>query len=444
MDSQHEQELLEQFVIEQKGKIVCVTDDVPLIRIVRYAVAPFTEEPDEVVHVKHDPEQATRLLTRLADEGCPAIVILERRIDGKKTTDIVKRFMRLFPTACLLVTGSDITRESAAYLFELGISGYLTKPLSTNTVISKMVRCLDSSREEHLTRYIRELTARSENEEALEAIDKFLAINPDSSQAHCLRGDALLLEGDLSEAIKAYEHAWQLNKTFVEPLKRLAAVYKGIDDDKTLAALTKMERISPFNPERKIEKGEVHLRRGDKDKARTAFDAGYEQASKEYSLLLSDYAEQIADATSSKMPEMSEHYLAKAIETKQVFTPLDLHMFNRLGMAYRERGEWEKAVALYKKALTVAPKDPALFYNMALAYHTGGKEDEVMRCLRRALELQPDFNQGNEGVSYNIGVLYMDFDEFEAAIPFFEQVLEINPDNGKAAKKLKLCRNKAD
>ncbi len=118
---------------------------------------------------------------------------------------------------------------------------------------------------------------------------------------------------------------------------------------------------------------EIQLRKGNKNAAVKLFESAFKQASREYSLLLGDMAERIAEIAAPHFPEVSEEYLNKAIESKKAFTMLDLPTFNKLGMLLRSRGEWEEALTIYRKALHIAPKDPALHYNTALAYHAGGK-----------------------------------------------------------------------
>ncbi|MCJ2165702.1 MULTISPECIES: tetratricopeptide repeat protein [unclassified Pseudodesulfovibrio] len=432
-------DILQDFFSEQKGQIVCITDDLSLFRSLRYAIGAHTQVPDDLIHFFSEPEAATQILEELHKDKTPTIVLVERKIEGEKNTDMILRISRLYPTACMLVVGSDITKDMVAYFYEIGAKAVISKPVSADAIFSKLTLCLTTSKEQHLKSYVWDLIASASSEEALEAVETFIVNNPNSCLAYSLKGDALLANGDLLKAQEAYEHANEINPYFTEPLKRLAALHKHIDDNKALELLQKVDRISPFNPNRKLEMAEIHLRKDDTAQATLLLEKGFKQASQEFSLFLGDMAERISALVADKIPHLAEEYLEKAMRVKKNFTLLDIHMFNKLGIIYRNKGNWKEAVEVYKKALDITPKDPALYYNMALAYHDGAKRDEVRRCFNKAFDLDPVFYRDNAGVAYNIGSIYLGYGDKDIARPFLEHVLEIQPDNKKAKEKLKRC-----
>ena len=83
---------------------------------------------------------------------------------------------------------------------------------------------LTTSKEQHLKSYVWDLIASASSEQALEAVETFIAHHPNSCLAYNLKGDALLANGDVQKAQAAYEHANEINPYFTEPLKRLAAL----------------------------------------------------------------------------------------------------------------------------------------------------------------------------------------------------------------------------
>lgn len=435
-------DILHHFFTESEGQIVCITDDPSLFRTVRYSIVSHTKSPDDLVLLFGDPEEATTTLEELHKKRTPFIVFVEHRIEGQKTTDSILRISRLYPTGCLIVVGTNITKELSAYFYEIGAKAIISKPVSADAVMKKLALCMTTSKEQHLISYVRELISEANTTEALVAIDKYLTLNHDSSIAYCLKGDVLLSEGDQQGAIKAYERAIEINQYYTEPFKRLIALYKHTNDDKALELLKRIELLSPFNPDRKLEMAEIFLRKDSNEEAALLVDQGYKQASQEFSLFLGDMAERISELVSGKIPELAEEYLAKAIKEKKTFTLLDLHMFNKLGMIHRNKGEWKDAVEVYKKAQDVAPNDPALYYNMALAYHDGKKRDEVRRCLNKAYDLDRDYYRNNEGAAYNLGSIYLEYGDKDTAISYLEHVLELNPDNDKARIKLERCEER--
>jgi tetratricopeptide (TPR) repeat protein len=430
---------LQNFFADQKGKVLCITDDPSLVKVIRFALTPYIKVNSELIHFHQDFKVATKLLETFKQESIPHIVFVEHVIQQKKTTDAIQRIARLYPKACLFVIDSKATEELTKYFYEMGIKAVIIKPFSADSILNKIISCISSSKEQTLISYVQKLIASAAPNEAIEAIDKYLSQNPNSSLAYYLKGNAFLSEGDIHEAESAYKKAMEISPEYIAPLNLIAALHKHVDDDKALAALQKIDSISPFNPVRKLEMAEIHLRNGDKEKAGELLETGYAQVHQEHPEMLSEISERIAEIASDKLPELSEKYLSKAIENKETFTELDLHLFNKLGMTYRDKGEWEKAIEVYHKAMKIAPNDPVLCYNAALAFHSGGDRANTLININKALNHDNSFYKNNEMVSYNLGIILFESGNKESACHFFEHVLEINPQNNKAKKKLKYC-----
>lgn len=430
--------IINDFFNNKNGAIVCVSGSLTLFKSIKYALGGHATAADESIIHHENIETAAKHLATMHSESRPFILVVERLIQRNKTTDFIVRIRNLYPETCLLLVGSDITQELTAYFYELGVSAILLKPTSAHELSIKIEECLDKSKEFHLSVYVRSLIAAAEQEQALDAIDAFIQHNPKSALAYCLKGDVLLTNGNIDEAEKAYHTAKRLSLYYIEPLKRMAALKKHIDDRKALDLLQTADQINPFNPDRKLELAEIYLRKGDEELAKNMLETGYKQASKEYSFFLSDYAERAAELASSA-PDIAEPFLERIVNTKKHFTSHDLHIFNKLGMIHRNNRRWQKALEVYKKALEISPNDPALYYNMALAYQDGNKRSEVRRSLAKALSINEDFYKNNEGVSYNIGSLFLKYGDMREAKLYFEHVIEINPNNNKAQEKLKQC-----
>ncbi len=429
-------ESFEKFIDEQAGRIICITKDASFSRVLRAALVPYTSKLEKIVSVHQSPDYASNAIDEARQGGSRFIVFIERMIEGELTTDAIFRICRLNPNAVVILLTSSISKEVAMYMTELGVSAILQKPASPNSILEKLELSLNVSKEQALKKYVHDLIADSWPDEALDVVNKFLEQNPKSSFAYSLKGDVLLATGESLKAMDSYERSHGLNPYFIEPLKRLAALYKYVDDLKALEVLKKVDQISSFNPDRKLEIAEIYLRSGEKDSAVAFLDEGFKQAAEEYNLLLGDIAERISDIASDKLPELAEKYMSQAIESKKTYTSLDLQLFNRLGIAYRVKGDWEKAAKTYRKALTVSIDDPALFYNMALAYYDGGAHSEVEKCLNKILEIDQSFGKDDVSVSYNLGSLFLRYKEYEHAKRCFQNVLQLNPDDSKAREKI--------
>ena len=62
-------------------------------------------------------------------------------------------------------------------------------------------------------------------------------------------------------------------------------------------------------------------------------------------------------------------------------------------MAYRRQKKTPEAIANYKKALTIAPYEESLIYNLARAYLDAGDRSNAADSLKKALDLVPGFQK---------------------------------------------------
>ena len=90
-------------------------------------------------------------------------------------------------------------------------------------------------------------------------------------------------------------------------------------------------------------------------------------------------------------------------------------------------GRPEAALAKYNEALKFAEAegDPNVFFNMGIAYKAKGDLDKASAEYKRALELAPEYSEAHN----NLGNLLKDQKKFEEAIMHFESSIKIFPDN---------------
>lgn len=68
-----------------------------------------------------------------------------------------------------------------------------------------------------------------------------------------------------------------------------------------------------------------------------------------------------------------------------------VRLYNNLGMAYAERGEFEKAEQIYMEALQVYPGYPQVFHNLGNLYFAQGKYDDAYINFKKALDIDSSF-----------------------------------------------------
>jgi Flp pilus assembly protein TadD len=69
-------------------------------------------------------------------------------------------------------------------------------------------------------------------------------------------------------------------------------------------------------------------------------------------------------------------------------------------LALERQGDYDAALTSYRLALRDKPYDAKVLQNMAIAYTKLNRQDEAIRCYRRALEVQPSLSGAHYGLAY--------------------------------------------
>ncbi len=392
MPGQQYDSIVRNFLEEEGGVIVYLSDDSVFIRALRNIVSRVIGLKGELLFPFSQPEQAMVKCLELRDNNIPCILFVERMLGERPTTDFIIRLSREFPGIRMIVLTWKATLETVAYFFELGVSRVLVKPASANKVIEELAATINPPSE--LKRQMDRCAAflADDNfDEALEVTDRILILKPDSARGLAMRGDALMGIGETDKAMQAYMAAHESKPIFMAPLIKLATAFKDMDHDRALGYMKQLDEISPLNPERKIDIAEEHLRRNEQAEAEAYLDKSMEVAEAEQLSMVGDLTERIADAVAPVAPNLAIKYLNRAIDSKRVLSRDDLIHFNRLGIILRGEGQWQEAVNVYMKALEIAPDDPIIHYNMGLAYWEGNERMTAMESFEKALSLDPGF-----------------------------------------------------
>ena len=106
--------------------------------------------------------------------------------------------------------------------------------------------------------------------------------------------------------------------------------------------------------------------------------------------------------------------------------------WNNLGTCLRELGRPEEAEAVYRKALELAPNGPETLDNLALALKDLRRFDEAADLLRRAIALEP----ARAKFHLHLGAVLLDLDQTGEAGAATERALALEPDSHEAVNQL--------
>jgi tetratricopeptide (TPR) repeat protein len=114
--------------------------------------------------------------------------------------------------------------------------------------------------------------------------------------------------------------------------------------------------------------------------------------------------------------------------------PDDVNVLINLGGAYILIGKHARAVPYLEKATELAPDDPNAWTNLAAAHlgklvtSTRARQDNALAAYRRVIEIDAVY----PNVHYNMGLIYVDRRDWQAAYDAFTRAVEANPDDQDA------------
>jgi tetratricopeptide (TPR) repeat protein len=109
--------------------------------------------------------------------------------------------------------------------------------------------------------------------------------------------------------------------------------------------------------------------------------------------------------------------------------PDDVHLLMNLGGAYILTGKHPRAVPVLERAAELAPDNPNVWTNLAAAYlgilvtSTHTRQENALAAYQRVIELDAAY----PNVHYNMGLIYIDRRDWQAAYDSFTRALEVNP-----------------
>ncbi len=414
------------------GLAVLCTDDDSFIRQCKYALGALRLDVKSVLREVTDYDGVATLAAKVADRlAVPLLVFLERRLGLGTCLKTVRTLKSLYGDKIrLVVTTVELSRDELVLTHEVGADSCITKPISANALMEKCAFAIRPNNQLGvLFDRAAALLAAGDLDQAARVAAKAFEIKPDSLKAHLLLGDVALAKGEHDQAESHYKDAARAEKLYIEPLKRLATVYEQTGDDaKRLACLTRLDELSPLNFERKALIGEAYLDRGESDKARAFFEEARKVVGKVASDMVSEALMEMARRIGERDQETALRFVTEAIDAKgESLGPKDLWMFNNRGILLRRQGNWQEAAENYRKALSIAPSDAGLRYNLGVAHAEGKDYYTALTHFEEALKLDPDLLLQGPTVGYNIATAYHRCRDLPAAREFLAQTLKRHP-----------------
>lgn len=102
----------------------------------------------------------------------------------------------------------------------------------------------------------------------------------------------------------------------------------------------------------------------------------------------------------------------------------ELNLLNMLGFCQQAQGEYQAAIASFKKMLTVDNKIPEIYFNLAVLYNQINDVEQAIDYYRKTLQLTPTFTMAH----FNLAAVFQAQGQLANAALHYQQALAFQPD----------------
>ncbi|TFG13900.1 MAG: tetratricopeptide repeat protein [Promethearchaeota archaeon] len=102
--------------------------------------------------------------------------------------------------------------------------------------------------------------------------------------------------------------------------------------------------------------------------------------------------------------------------------------------------EYEKAIEIFKKIITLEPENYKAHYNLGIAYFNLGRIENALASYNEAIKIKPDYKH----CYYNIGLVFESKNDLKQAISYYNKALDIDPKFPYAVHSREFVRKKLD
>ncbi|MBM4329737.1 MAG: tetratricopeptide repeat protein [Deltaproteobacteria bacterium] len=338
-------------------------------------------------------------------------------------------------------TNTAAIREDRKKRFNTLISELYSK--RPTQVIEKSTKTFPVTADHVIQGQIIPLIKQGHLEVAAVRLESLPCKTPDHGAAHNLLGILSYKKGDKEKARFHHEKAVSLNPNNPTFLKNLADFYyvelKQIDEASKL--YEKVLSINPKDIETRLILANIHVELGKFDVARDCYlrvleiEPANELALKMQEALKERQQEARVDlrqAYEEAQSLIKSGNLGGAIDQLEKLIQLNPDyalVHNDLGFLYFEKGEKEKALTHYERAVELDPKNITSLKNLADFYYVElGRTEDALKLYHGILEKNPD----DVETLFAFGHICTSLNRIDDALCFYEKIVQINPDHTEA------------
>ena len=298
-----------------------------------------------------------------------------------------------------------------------------TVPTAPKSVIEAIQQLSDSivmdSTDAHL--YVSRAKAYFANEQigqAMVDINKALQLDPNNVETYLLLADVYYTLGDQDNIATTLNRAAEINTLDARPLVKLAELNL-LQQNYNLAFgyVDKALGLSPYNPRAYFVKGMCFMAaKQDTSNALKNFQLASEQDANFY-----DPVEQISRIYAAQQPPYALDYLRKA---QQQFPDIATCRYE-LALYLQSHGEPEEALLHYDTLLMQNPENYFVLFNKGYVNYVYMEDNQAaLEYFNQALEVNPNYLDA----LYNKGRVLEQMGDYSQAMSIYKEVLKASPD----------------
>jgi len=98
--------------------------------------------------------------------------------------------------------------------------------------------------------------------------------------------------------------------------------------------------------------------------------------------------------------EKADDIFQRLVKLEAAFENEHKHLFNDFGISLRKNGMLDQCLEYYQRALELCSDDEHLYLNIARVYWEKGETDLTVQNVKKALQINPDFQMGNKFLEF--------------------------------------------
>ena len=222
--------------------------------------------------------------------------------------------------------------------------------------------------------------------EAISALQKAIAIEPELYQAYYALGLVYSSEGKYQEALQQFDKVIKLKPNYYQAWREQSEILSKLEKyQDALIAINKAIEDSDGDLDLYYLRSVVYIRQ------------------KKWELAIADY---------NKAIQINPHYGIA---------------YNNRGVVYDNQKKWELAITDYNKAIQINPDDAVAYNNRGGVYSDQKKWELALADLNKAIQINPNYADAYT----NRGNVYYKQDKWQSALADYNKAIEINPNFAK-------------